>query len=187
MFPRRASAAMLAACLLAMLCVPVAAGEPTSGIVVKAYDGDTITVESGGVRYKCRLLGIDAPEISYGRLRSEMEKVVKYAAAEARQEIEAARRTFEKWAAVMEARAREARDALAATVDDAALARAVYEEERERMKREYGIAGLSKEKGETTKPHGRPVLTRLVTRVKAVMPTRRLHGPTLGNLTPMLP
>jgi endonuclease YncB( thermonuclease family) len=108
---------MLAACLLASSCVPVAAGEPTSGIVVKIYDGDTITVESTGVRHKCRLLGIDAPEISYGRLRSEMEKVVKYAPSEARQELEAARRTFEKWAAVMEARAREARDVLAAMVD----------------------------------------------------------------------
>ena len=117
MFPRRASAAMLATCLLAASCLPVAAGEPTSGTVVKVYDGDTITVELDGARHKCRLLGIDAPEISYGRLRSEMEKVVKYAPPEARDELEGARRTFVKWSAVMETRAREAREALAAMLD----------------------------------------------------------------------
>jgi len=72
MFPRRASAAMLAACFLAASCVPVAAGEPVSGIVAKVYDGDTITVESAGARHKCRRLGIDTPESSSGRLRSEM-------------------------------------------------------------------------------------------------------------------
>ena len=136
MFPRRASAAMLAACLLAASCVPVAAGEPTSGTVVKVHDGDTITVELDGARHRCRLLGIDAPEISYGRLRSEMEKVVKYAPAEALPELEAARRTFEKWAAVMEARAREARDALAATVDGRTV-RLAYDSKQPRRDR-YG-------------------------------------------------
>ena len=136
MLPRRASAAVLAACLLAASCVPVAAGEPTSGTVVKVYDGDTITIESDGARHKCRLLGIDAPEISYGRLRSEMEKVVKYAPAEARQELEAARRTFEKWAITMEARAREARDALAAMVNGRTV-RLAYDSEQPRRDR-YG-------------------------------------------------
>ncbi len=43
MFPHRASAAMLAACLLAASCVQVAAGEPSSGTVVSVYDGDTIS------------------------------------------------------------------------------------------------------------------------------------------------
>ena len=86
MFPRRASAATLAACLLTASCLPVSAGEPTSGTVVKACHGDTITIESHGARHWRRLLGIDAPEISYGRLRSEMEKVVKYASAEVRPE-----------------------------------------------------------------------------------------------------
>lgn len=136
MLPRRASAAVLAACLLAASCVQVAAGEPTSGTVVKVYDGDTITIESDGARHKCRLLGIDTPEISYGRLRSEMKKVVKCAPAEARPELEAARRTFEKWAAVMEARAREARDALAATVDGRTV-RLAYDSKQPRRDR-YG-------------------------------------------------
>jgi len=136
MFPRRASAAMLAACLLAASCVPAAAGEPTLGTVVKVYDGDTITVESDGARHKCRLLGIDAPEISYGRLRSEMTKVMKYAPAEAQQELEAARRTFEKWAAAMEARACEARDALAAMVDGDTV-RLAYDSKQPRRDR-YG-------------------------------------------------
>jgi len=136
MFPRRASAAMLAAFLLAASCVPVAAGEPTSGTVVKVYDGDTITIESDGARHKCRLLGIDTPEISYGRLRSEMEKVVKYAPAEAQPELEAARRTFEKWAAVTEAHAREARDALTAMVDGRTV-RLAYDSQQPRRDR-YG-------------------------------------------------
>ena len=136
MFPRRASAAIVAACLLASSCVSVAGGEPTSGTVVSVYDGDTITVEADGARHKCRLLGIDAPEISYGRLRSEMEKVVKYAPGEARQELEAARRTFERWAATLETRGREAREALAAMVEGKPV-RLAYDSKQSRRDR-YG-------------------------------------------------
>lgn len=152
MFPRRASAAMLAACLLAASCVPVAAGEPTSGTVVKIYDGDTVTIESDGTRHRCRLLGIDAPEMSYGHLRSEMEKVRKHALPEAHDELEAAQWTFEKWAAKMEAKAREARDALTAMVNGKAV-RLEYDSKQPRRDR-YGRPPCLRHRGRPRRERG---------------------------------
>ncbi len=85
--------------------------------VVSVRDGDTITVESSGVRLKCRLLGIDAPEMSYARLWTEMDKVSKYAPPGAQRELRAAQEVFRRWARVMKAHAREARRALTEMLD----------------------------------------------------------------------
>lgn len=116
-FSSRGSFAMLAACLLAASCAPAAA-EPVAGQVVQVHDGDTVTIESDGTRYKCRFLGIDAPEMSHARLRAEVEKVSKYALPEARHDLDEARQVLRKWASTMEAHAREARSALVGMVAD---------------------------------------------------------------------
>ncbi len=42
---------------------PAAFGTPSSGTVVKVFDGDTVLLESGE---KVRYLGIDAPEVAHG-------------------------------------------------------------------------------------------------------------------------
>ena len=105
--------------LLAGVCTVVGAGQhklPTAGAVVNVYDGDTITVDVGGEKHKCRLLGIDAPELSYARLWTEMDKVSKYATLEARRELHDARNVYRKWAKVMEAHGARARDVLAEMV-----------------------------------------------------------------------
>ena len=114
-FSSRASIAIAAAWLLAAP-LALAESEPVSGKVVKVHDGDTITVESGGERFRCRLLGIDAPELSYAKLRGEMEKVCKYVPQGSRAELREAKKIFQKWAGVMESHAREARRALAEMV-----------------------------------------------------------------------
>ena len=75
MLSGRASIAVPAACLLAAPRA-LAGDEPVS---VDVRDGDTIAIGSDGVRHKCRLLGIDAPEISYAPLWTEMDKVSKCA------------------------------------------------------------------------------------------------------------
>ena len=135
MFPSRALITIVPGCMLAASCAP-AAGEPVTGHVVKVYDGDTITVESNGARHNCRLLGIDAPETSYGRLWTEMDRVSKYAPPEARRELHAAREVFRKWAKVMEAHAREARSALAGMVEGRRV-RLAYDPKQTRIDR-YG-------------------------------------------------
>lgn len=58
--------------------------------VVSVYDGDTVTVEMNGRREKVRLLGIDAPEITYGRLRSSLDRLVEQTPELERAELEAA-------------------------------------------------------------------------------------------------
>lgn len=132
MFPNRASSAILAACLLAASCTPAT----FTGKVVKVYDGDTITIESDGARHRCRLLGIDTPELSNARLWTEMDKVSKYSSLQARRELHAAREAFRKWAKVMEARAREARSALSGMVDGRTV-RLAYDSRQPRRDR-YG-------------------------------------------------
>ena len=106
-----------AACLLGASC-GLAVDEPASGKVVDVYDGDSITVESDGARHKCRLLGIDAPEMSYARLWTEMDKVSKYTPPGASDDFRAAREAFRQWAKVMEEHAGEARNALEGLVMD---------------------------------------------------------------------
>jgi len=57
---------------------------PTSGMVTYVFDGDTMKVESGGIFFKVRVLGIDTPEVSgpytraepFGRMASERTKAL---------------------------------------------------------------------------------------------------------------
>ncbi len=114
---RRLSPTLAAVCLLATSCAPVAASGSLAARVVGVYDGDSITVESSGVRLKCRLLGIDAPELTHTRLWVEMAKVSKYAPPEARRELREAQEVFRRWARIMEAHAREARRAVTEMLD----------------------------------------------------------------------
>ena len=105
--------------LLIGICVTVGAGQqrlPAAGKVVKVYDGDTITVVVAGEKFRCRLLGIDAPELSYARLWTEMDKVSKYATLDARRELHEARNVYRRWAKVTEAHGKRVRDALSALV-----------------------------------------------------------------------
>ena len=150
MFSRRASFTIVAACLLAASCA-LAGDGPASGKVVKVHDGDTITVEADGALFRCRLLGIDAPEMSHAPLWTEMDKVSKYAPAGASDELGAAREAFRKWAEVMEGHAREAQRALAGMVIDKTVRLA------------YDTKGPRKDRYHSTRPsassglaHGRP-------------------------------
>ncbi len=123
--------------LIALGCAPAAAGGvPAAARVTKVSDGDTITVESSRVRHRCRLLGIDAPVLSYARLWTEMDKVTKYAPPEAQRELREARKAFRRWAEVMEAHAREARRVLAEMLADKNV-RLAYDSRQPRRDR-YG-------------------------------------------------
>jgi len=107
---------LVAIVLAAAACLgltSVEKGPPRRVKVVGVYDGDTITVEDEGVKHKCRLLGIDAPELSYRSLWSEMDKVSKYTPLDARRELHEAQSVFRTQAQVVEAHGKAARDALA--------------------------------------------------------------------------
>ncbi len=85
-------------------------------VVVSVHDGDTITVELGGRRERCRLLGIDAPELCYARVLAGLDKIVKYESPEERREIEAAIAVISRHAERIEVRAIGSRDSLAGLV-----------------------------------------------------------------------
>ncbi len=87
----------------------ISAGLPSRGTVVDVYDGDTITVEAEGAKHRVRLLGIDAPEMNYNTLWSEMEKLEKFTSLSARRELHEARGKFERWARLVRAYARASR------------------------------------------------------------------------------
>ncbi len=59
------------AALLLLSCGYAESSDPGSGRVVRVIDGDTIWVQSAGKVEKIRLLGIDAPEMNYGKGRPE--------------------------------------------------------------------------------------------------------------------
>ena len=116
---------LMAIALAGLVLLPVhaqtarpAKPRPDAAKVTKVIDGDTIEVQADGERIRCQLLGIDAPEMSYARLWTEMDKVVKYAPAKGKRELSEAEKAFRKWAEVMEAHAREARNALAKLIQD---------------------------------------------------------------------
>lgn len=113
---------LIAVGALAAAAVLAAAGGgddlPRSGKVVRVIDGDTIAIEADGRAYRCRLLGIDAPEMSYERTLRELDKIAKYVPGQGRQECGQARDVLAKWAKVAQARARGARDALAEILAD---------------------------------------------------------------------
>lgn len=63
------SVTLLALCLIVGAAPYVFAGQADKGRVMKVSDGDTTVVSplNGGQMYKCRLYGVDAPEIPHGR------------------------------------------------------------------------------------------------------------------------
>ena len=68
--------------VLAVLAIAAATRPPslpTSGRVVKVFDGDTITVEADGKKHNIRLAGIDTPERSYTRILNQSELLADFA------------------------------------------------------------------------------------------------------------
>jgi len=53
-------------------------GLNTEATVLKVHDGDTITILVDGDEQSCRLLGIDAPEVSYTKIIHDIDKIWKY-------------------------------------------------------------------------------------------------------------
>lgn len=101
----------ITASFLCFIIAQAAPGQlPQQGTVTGVYDGDTITIESGGETYKCRLLGLDAPEISFARLWSEIDKVEKFLPPDGRREVKQAEAILRKWAERVEGYGGEARD-----------------------------------------------------------------------------
>jgi micrococcal nuclease len=80
--------------------------------VVRVIDGDTIVVERDGATEKCRLLGIDTPEISYGRLLSELDRLAAHTPVDEGAELEAAIAVVRRHAKSAELRARHVRSEL---------------------------------------------------------------------------
>ena len=121
---QRRTVSLVVLAMLISVCAAVGADQqrlPAAGTVVDVYDGDTITVAVGGKKHKCRLLGIDAPELSYARLWTEMDKVSKYATLGARRELHEARDVYRKWTKVVEVHGKRARDALSGLVKGKAV------------------------------------------------------------------
>jgi micrococcal nuclease len=98
-------------------CAVRAAPAETEARVVRVIDGDTIEVERDGEREKCRLLGIDTPEMSYGRLLADLERAAGHEPPGDRREFAEAIGVVRRHAERLEERARAARDALAWMID----------------------------------------------------------------------
>lgn len=90
---------------------------PTSGRVVKVYDGDTLTIESGGKTFNVRLAGIDTPERSYTKTLNAMERMADFAPLARRRELSAGMKPFRVHATRLEVQAKDARKALAGLVE----------------------------------------------------------------------
>jgi micrococcal nuclease len=85
--------------------------------VVRVIDGDTVVVERDGESEKCRLIGIDAPELSYGRLLSGLDRLADHTPADERAELDAAITVVRRKAKCAEGRARQARSTLTGLLD----------------------------------------------------------------------
>ena len=110
-----AAVATLAAVLAAAATGP--GNLPTSGTVVRVYDGDTLTIEAGGKKYNVRLAGIDTPERSYTRALNAMERMAEFAPLARREELAAAMKPFRARAGALQGHAKAARKVLAALVE----------------------------------------------------------------------
>ena len=88
----------------------------TAGKVVKVFDGDTLTIESGGKKYNVRLAGIDTPERSYTRTLNAMERMADFAPLARRRELAAAMKPLREWGKALQGHAKAARKTLAALV-----------------------------------------------------------------------
>ena len=102
--------------LAATSCAARAAPSTAEARVVRVIDGDTVVVERDGERdgriEKCRLIGIDTPELSYGGLRSDLDRLAEHTPESERSELDAAIAIIRRQAAFAEERARSARSAL---------------------------------------------------------------------------
>ena len=95
---------------------------PQYARVVTVIDGDTIELDADGERFTCRLLGVDAPELSYAPLWTEIEKLSKFSRPHQSQELRDAEEVFRRRAETMERHARTARYTLAKTIQGKAVA-----------------------------------------------------------------
>jgi len=98
--------------LTAPSCAARAAPAGTEAEVVRVVDGDTIVVERHGKREKVRLLGIDTPEISYGSLTAQLDRLADHTPETDRAELQAAIAVVRRHADLAGERARGARAAL---------------------------------------------------------------------------
>jgi micrococcal nuclease len=89
--------------------------------LVRVVDGDTIKVDIDGREESCRLLGIDAPELSYGRLTAGPDRLAEHTPEPDRAELGAAIAVVRRHAEIAEERARAARAALTGIVGDRAV------------------------------------------------------------------
>jgi micrococcal nuclease len=64
-------AILIAAAVVGLSCGNTSPDDPALLRVVRVIDGDTIWVQGSGAVEKIRLLGIDAPEMNYGKGRPE--------------------------------------------------------------------------------------------------------------------
>jgi len=80
--------------------------------VVKVVDGDTIKVQLDGREESCRLLGIDTPELSYGQVSAQLDRLAEHTPEPDRAELISAIAIVRRNARFAEERARAARAAL---------------------------------------------------------------------------
>jgi len=92
--------------------IPLAVDSGALTRIVRVIDGDTIKVVVDGREESCRLLGIDTPELSYGRLTAQLDRIAVHTPDAERPELEAAIAVVSRHADLAEGRAREARAAL---------------------------------------------------------------------------
>ena len=105
---KRLSQALLVALIAATSCTASTSGAR----VLRVIDGDTIKVDIDGREESCRLLGIDAPELSYGSLTAQLDRLVEHTPEPDRAELAAAIAVVRRHADLAEGRARAARAAL---------------------------------------------------------------------------
>ena len=91
---------------------PLAASSGALARIVRVIDGDTIKVEIDGREESCRLLGIDTPELSYGHLTAQLDRLAQHTPEPDRAELAEAIALIRRHADLAEERAREARAAL---------------------------------------------------------------------------
>jgi endonuclease YncB( thermonuclease family) len=89
-------------------CAARAASSTSEAEVVRVIDGDTIVVERDGVTEKCRLLGIDTPELSYGSMLAGLDRLAAHASVSERPELEAAIAVIRRHTTLAKLRARNA-------------------------------------------------------------------------------
>jgi len=101
---------------------PAAPKTPQYARVVAVIDGDTIQIDADGDRLTCRLLGVDAPELSYAPLWTELDKLTRFSRPDQADDLRDAEERFRKRAETLQRHARNARDTLAKTIQGKVVA-----------------------------------------------------------------